>query len=361
MGLAVAAVVLWVATIIRLVVTIKRPDPTRILMVLAAVCVSMAFSVGAVAPTFDSALDWPNGAELVSHLLFAAGAYFTLLFLHAVRHGWLTRSVVIGHSILAGLVVTAMVTLFSVANVHDQSAGSAFASVYIGDGAATLYRLVFSAYFVYCLVSAARTCWRHAFAQGDQARSLSLIGIGIGAAIASVASLASTLQLAVSYLTGTPADVLGAINVIGVAAAGIVAGLGVLVPIPLDALLRWRNARRVSDQLELLWRDLTTVMPEVVLSVPSGPNPIEHAEMISTRRRIEIADALNRIHIDLHAARTIERSPNPPEALGRALREATTWRADPQHGVLAADLLSAAADDDLGQLLTLAGAYGAGR
>ena len=358
MGLAIAAGVLWVATIIRLVVTVKRPDTARITMTAAAVCVSLAFTLGAVAPTFDSIVVWPNGAELISHLLFVAGAYLTLLFLSAVRRGRLDRHVVLRHTALFVAVALAMTILFVAAGVHDESAGSRFSSVYAGDGGAVLYRIIFSSYFVYCLVAIARTCRRHAFTDGDRARSLSLIGIGVGAAVAAVASVASALQMAVTYVTGQPAPVLAAVNVVGVAAAGIIAGIGVLVPIPLDTALRWRKARRISHRLEPLWADLTDAMPEVVLAVPPGPNPIEHAEMVSTRRRIEIADALYRIHIDEPAASGIRRSPNPPEALGRTLRDSRAcWHTCDRTGVLAADLLPSA-DDDLGQLLAVAGGYG---
>lgn len=360
MGLAFAAVVLWVATIIRLVVTVKRPDPARITMTTAAVCVSSAFTLGFFAPVFDSTLDWPNGAELASHLLFACGAFFTLLFLYTVRNGRLTRSIVVRQSILFGLIALTMIGLFDLADVHDVSAGSRFASAYTGDGAAVLYRIVFSAYFVYCLVGIARTCRRHAFADGDRARTLSLIGIGVGAGLAAVASLASALQMTVSYLTGQPAPVLAAINVIGVATAGIIAGIGVLILLPLDTYLRWRNARRISNHLEPLWTDLTRAMPEIVLPVPPGPNPIEHAEMVSTRRRIEVADALFRIHLTEQAASDVRQSPNPSVALGRVLRDSSAWPADDQTGVLAADLLPSA-DDDLGQLLAVAGAYGGAR
>lgn len=360
MGLAIAAVVLWVATIIRLVVTIRRPDASRLTMAAAAVCVSLAFTLGAIAPAFDSLLGWPNGAELASHLLFTAGAYFTLLFLYAVRHGHLTSSIVVRHSILFGAVAMAMTVLFIVADVHGESAGGAFAAAYAGDTAAVLYRITFSAYFVYCLVTIARTCRRHAFTTGDRARTLSLVGIGVGAALAAIASVASALQMALSYLTGQPEPVLAAINVVGVAAAGIIAGFGVLVPIPLDTLLRWHKARRISNHLAPLWVDLTDAMPEVVLPVPPGHNPVEHAEMVSTRRRIEIADALYLIHLTEPAAADIRRSPNPPEALGRALRDSNAWHANDHTGVLAADLLPAD-DDDLGQLLAVAGAYGAAR
>ncbi len=263
------------------------------------------------------------------------------------------------HASLLGLISIAMIALFVAADVHDESAGSQFAARYAGNGLAALYRIVFSIYFVYCLLAIARTCRRHAFATGDHARSLSLIGIGIGAGIGAVASMASTLQMAFTYLTGQPASLLAVISVVGVAAAGITAGIGVLVPIPLDTFLRWRRARLISDRLGPLWAELTAVMPEIVLPVPPGSNPIEHAEMVSTRRRIEIADALYRIHITEPVASDIRRSGNPPEALGRALRDSVAWHAD-RTGVLAAELLPAA-DDDLGQLMTLAGAYGAAR
>ena len=127
------------------------------------------------------------------------------------------------------------------------------------------------------------------------------------------------------YSTGSPLLFLGSVNIVSIALAGILAGIGILAPIPVDGLLRWRRARRTCGHLHGLWAALTRAVPDVVLPMPSVRSPLDRVELTSTRRRIEIADALGRIRVDERDAAVIQRSDDPPAALGQALRDASRW------------------------------------
>ena len=94
--------------------------------------------------------------------------------------------------------------------------------------------------------------------------------------------------------------------------------------------------------------------------MPSVRSPLERVELTSTRRRIEIADALGRIRVDQRDAAVIQRSDDPPAALGQALRDTSRWAPSGSTGVIAAELLHArSTEDELLQILIVAAAYGA--
>jgi hypothetical protein len=189
----VATVVLWIAAATRIIVTIRRPDPARICMTLGAVCVASAFTLAVSANWFDAAVNWPNGAELLQHLLFAAAAYLILLFMSVLRVGTLNRRTLIRHSITFSIASLTMIVLFAIAPVHDQSSTNS-ALHYGSDLAAVLYRLGFCVYLICCLVLVARTSLRHGFTRGDWQRTVGLIGIGTGAA-AAIAATAGAIQM----------------------------------------------------------------------------------------------------------------------------------------------------------------------
>jgi len=94
---------------------------------------------------------------------------------------------------------------------------------------------------------------------------------------------------------GGPLLFLGSVNTVAIVLAGVLAGIGILASIPVDGLLRWRRARRTCGHLHGPWAALTRAVPDVVLPMPSVRSPLERVELTSTRRRIEIADALSRI------------------------------------------------------------------
>ena len=68
-------------------------------------------------------------------------------------------------------------------------------------------------------------------------------------------------------------------------------------------------------------------------------SPIARAELASTRRRIEIADALHRVRIVPEHAEAIRRCLDQSAALGRTLRNPSTWAVNGTRGVIAAELL----------------------
>lgn len=240
MAAYLATAVLWIAAATRVYATIRRPDPGRVSLTAGALCVALAFTVLATASVFDAQFDWPNGAEIVQHLLFAAAAYATLVFLLFLRRNALPRREMIMRSALALSVGVSMVALFAVAPVHDRSSTN-FAVEYGGNLSALLYRAVFDFYLVYCLIGIARICLRHAFTAGDGPRSASLFFVASGCAFAAVAAFAAGTGMLLRYSTGAPLLFLGSVNTVAIALAGILAGIGILAPIPADGLLRWRR------------------------------------------------------------------------------------------------------------------------
>ena len=227
MAAYLATAVLWIAAATRVYATIRRPDPGRVSLTAGALCVALAFTVLATASVFDAQFDWPNGAEIVQHLLFAAAAYATLVFLLFLRRNALPRREMIMQSTLALSVGVSMVALFAVAPVHDRSSTN-FAVEYGGSLSALLYRAVFDFYLVYCLIGIARMCLRHAFTAGDGPRSASLFFVASGCAFAAVAAFAAGTGMLLRYSTGAPLLFLGSVNTVAIALAGILAGIGIL-------------------------------------------------------------------------------------------------------------------------------------
>ena len=191
------------------------------------------------------------------------------------------------------------------------------------------------------------------------ATAVSLSLIGVSAVTATIAALAGLGSLIVRYRSGLEISWLANVNAAAVATAAILAAAGVLATAPVEALLRWRRARRTCAHLAGLWSGLTSVVPDVVLPVPVTRSPVSQAELVSTRRRIEIADALHRIRVNGNAAAAIRHSNNPSAALGRTLRDTSSWAVTGAGGVIAAELLRAEpADSELQQIWTVAAAYG---
>ena len=249
-----------------------------------------------------------------------------------------------------------MVALFAVAPVHERSATD-FAAAYSTNLEVLLYRVVFYLYLVFGLFSIARTCLRHGFTGGDRPRTLSLLGIGAGATAAAIAATAGGVQMLLLY-NGSGLQLLRSLNTVAIVLAGLLAGIGVLLPIPVDAFLRWRRARTTCQSLGSLWSGLTNAVPDVVLPIEPGPSPLVQVELASARRRIEIADALSRIRVNQSEAEAIQRSNNPPAALGRVLRDPSAWATSGSAGVVAADLLEVRSpENELEQILAVAGAY----
>jgi uncharacterized membrane protein len=259
-----------------------------------------------------------------------------------------------------------MTALFAAIPVTDHTAEN-FAAEYAGNLAAVAYRGIFYGYLVYCLIGIAVLCRRNAVTAAAHGRSgsdpesvataISLSAIGISAVTATVAACAGLASMIVRY-TGQNTTWLGTINTVAVAGAAILAAVGILSTSPVESFLRWRRAHRTCAHLAQLWAGLTSVVPDVVLPMPATRSPVSQAELASTRRRIEIADALHRIRINVSDAAAIRQSSDPSAALGRTLRDPSTWAVTGSGGVIAAELMHTEPDCELQQIWTVAAAYG---
>jgi hypothetical protein len=370
MAVLVGTVVLWLAAISRVVASIRRPDPARISMTVAAVCIAIAFTltVSIAGAAFDDLVGWPNAGELVQHLFFAVATYATLRFLHLLRLGAIPRRSNVLQITVCAVVCLVMIGLFTAIPQREQTATN-FTVEYADTLAAVAYRGVFYGYLVYCLVGIIVICRRNmcqataaqrgsGVSHESTATAVSLAFIAAGAAMAILASAAGLSTMVVMHLTGQEVQLLVLLNAGGIALAALFAGIGVLAPVPVESFLRWRRARLTSAHLSPLWSGLTRAVPDVVLPVPATRSPVARAELASTRQRIEIADALHRVRIRHEHAAAIRHCADPPTALGHTLRDPAAWVATGSAGVIAADLLTEPKDSDLQQILTVAAAYG---
>ena len=369
MAMYVGTLLLWLAAINRVAASIRRPDVARTSMAVSAVCIAISFSLASTVggAGFDALLNWPNGAELVQHLFFAIGTFATLRFMFLLRRGSMPRQAALLQGIVCVAVCLTMTVLFAALPTADHTAEN-FASEYADNLAAVIYRGIFYGYLVFCLAGIAILCRRNALTAVAHSRSrsdpeavataVSLSVIGISAVTATAAAVAGFASMAVRYGTGQSAVWLGAINTVAVAAAAILAAVGILATNPVEGFLRWRRANRTCAHLADLWEGLTSVVPDVVLPIPPTRSPVSQAELASTRRRIEIADALHRIRINVGVAAAIRCSNDPSAALGRALRDPSTWVVTGSGGVIAAELLQTEPDSELQQIWSVAAAYG---
>ena len=162
MALYIGTIILWLAAANRIVATIRRPDPARMNMTVAAVCIAMAFTVtwAIAGAAFDDLLNWPNGAELVQHLLFAGATFATLRFQLLLRLGALPRRSQLVQTALCVTVCLAMTALFAAIPLQNRSSPN-FAVEYADSLAAVAYRAVFYGYLVYCLIGITVICRRN--------------------------------------------------------------------------------------------------------------------------------------------------------------------------------------------------------
>jgi hypothetical protein len=366
-----ATVVLWMAALSRVVPSIRRPDPARISLTIALVFVSAGVTLhpGVLGGSFDQTFHWPYGSELMQHLFWAVGVYFTLRFLMLLRRGRITRrSERIQLAALAGCLI-AMLALFWYIPVDPQTptpVPTPFVVEFADNGFALGYRAVFELYLIYCLVALTALSLRNLARGGTDpastSTSISLAFIGAATAVGALAAAAGLTGLATHWLTGTDTAWLVAFNAVSVTLATALLGVGLLLPIPVERFMRWRQATRTCNHFDGLWSILSRAVPDVVMPVAaSAATPVVRAELRVVRRRLEIADALHRIRFAPSAAAVIRTSPNPARALGAALQDTAQWYpARGTSGPIAADLLSGAEQTGDDQIWALAAAYRSG-
>jgi len=366
-----ATVVMWMAALSRVVLSIRRPDPARISLTIALLFVAsgLALHPGVLGGTFDLALHWPYGSELVQHLLWAAAVYFTLRFHMLLRRGCIASRIERIHFIVLVACLMAMLVLFWCIPVDPQAptpVATPFVVEFAAEPAAVGYRAVFEVYLIYCLSAltalSLRNLTRRSTDPATISTSVSLAFIGAATAVGSVAAAAGLAGLAAHWLTGADTAWLVAFNTVTVALASVLLGVGLVLPIPVERFVRWRQATRTCGHFDDLWSALSGAVPDVVMPVPaSAASPVVRAELRLVRRRIEIADALHRIRFAPSAAAVIRTSPDPARALGAALQDTAQWYpARGTSGPIAADLLSGAEQTGDDQIWALAAAYRSG-
>jgi len=363
-----ATAVLWLAASARLIIALRRPDRARVSLAVAVVFIALGITLSPTVggDSFDALLRWPYGSELVQHLLFVMATFATLQFLLLLRRGELSHRWRSTQLALCTAVCLVMIALFVAAPIDAGT--DSFIVEYADELAAVTYRAVFDLYVIYCLVGIIFLCLRNISmitadqqdkvnAPAETATATSLAMIAVGTSVAIVALLVALISMLIQYSNGQAIRWLGQVNVAAVAAASVLIGVGVLAPIPVEAMLRWRRAKRATAHLDQLWSGLIDAVPAVVLPAPPTRSPVNRAEVSLTRRRIEIADALHLIRVNPRIAKTIQVSADPPTALGHALRDPGSWAVSSGGGVVAAELLPPARTGELQQLLSIASGY----
>ena len=371
--LVAATIVLWVAGLSRVVLSIRRPDPARISLTIALVFVAAGLTLHprVLGDAFDEALSWPYGSELIQHLLWAIAVYFTLRFLMMLRRGHIGRRAEVVQAVALTTCLVAMVALFLAVPINPDGPlpPTPFVVEFDNNAAALGYRAVFELYLIYCLAGLTALslrnlggCSRRGNDPASVSTAVSLAFIGAATALGAVAAAVGLAGLAAHWLTGVDTGWLVQLNTVTVALACILLGVGLVLPIPVERLTRWRQATRTCRQLNSLWSTLSRVVPDVVMPLPAMTrSPVVRAELRVVRHRIEIADALHRIRFAPTAAAVIRTSPDPARALADALQDHDQWWPAPgASGDLAADLLPTSDQTGDDQIWALAAAYRSG-
>jgi hypothetical protein len=187
-----ATVVMWMAALSRVVLSIRRPDPARISLTIALLFVAsgLALHPGVLGGTFDLALHWPYGSELVQHLLWAAAVYFTLRFHMLLRRGCIASRIERIHFIVLVACLMAMLVLFWCIPVDPQAptpVATPFVVEFAAEPAAVGYRAVFEVYLIYCLSAltalSLRNLTRRSTDPATISTSVSLAFIGAATAV----------------------------------------------------------------------------------------------------------------------------------------------------------------------------------
>lgn len=372
--LLAATIALWVAALSRIVLSIRRPDPARISLTIALVFVAAGLTLHprVLGDQFDEALDWPYGSELIQHLVWAVGVYFTLRFLMLLRRGRISRRAELVQAGALAVCLVAMTGLFLQVPINPDGPvppPTPFVVEFDVSAAALGYRAVFELYLIYCLIGltalSLRNLGRSRRGENDPASistSVSLAFIGAATALGAVAAAVGLVGLGAHWLTGTDTSWLVAVNTVTVALACTLLGIGLVLPVPVERFSRWRQATRTRRQLDALWATLSRAVPDVVMPLPAMVrSPVVRAELRLVRRRIEIADALHRIRFAPTAAAVIRTIPDPARAIAAALQDpANWWPARGASGDLAAELLPTADQTGDDQIWALAAAYRSG-
>ncbi len=349
----IAVALLWLAAAYRLYLLREGADFIKISYAAASMSIAAAFTVKAAETAVDAATG-PYISDLIEHGLVVIGGVSAQLFLLALRTGRPPRRAATARCLLAVAVLAAMTVAFSIAPVHHRVTGD-LDEVFGQLGSITVYRLVFNVYLTYVLLENIRLCRRYAARPGDAGRTVSLTLIGWGSGIALAYSTSRVVYVLADLLLHDRPTI---VRTVGSAAAIVgLCGLaiGVLAPRVVPGLDGWVNAFKGTRRLQPLWRDLTTVFPQVALAtgVPITPH---RAALRYDRRLLEVSEALAQARIPY--AEVPPADADPVSGLAHALASTRALWINSK-GISAAALLPTVSDvvDERQQTLRLADAY----
>lgn len=231
-----------------------------------------------------------NVSYLLSCLSFTLGAGSVTLYVHTLRKEQPSAAVVALLVAATAAVWLTLVLLWVAAPVHEEGFAR-FRDVPLS-AAITAFEWIFHLVFIPVMTNVAICAFglSRRTQQGDPARRVGLIMIGVGNSLDVVAHLLYLFRVSFQPLIGDPAlAVATAADLITVVAVfGICAGTTALLAVP--QLLHSLRALRLTKTLRPLWRRTLELYPEVALR--GGWRTQSRATLQAERMLIEIADAM---------------------------------------------------------------------
>lgn len=291
----------WLAACYRVWVLLSQPRTAwRASFTAAMVAAAMAMTLYRFRHDLDQAVGVWNLAGLLARVIFAVGAGFLLIYLDALRRPATSMLRVRLYLATAALASATMAAAWLVAPIHDHPLDDLLPQA--GSVSVVVYCMSFWAYLGSVLGMMAWTCLARGrtFRREDVARSISLLLIGVSAALAVVVLMLWTCSLLLLHFTARDRPRL---KVVGDAllpwpllinAAGVLSLL--TVPYVSALVMTWRR----GHLLRPLWTAMITRYPEVHLDLRVTGGPLARLQTRMERALIEIHDALRIATTDEH-------------------------------------------------------------
>ena len=350
MILDVAIGLTWLAAGYRIWVWVSRPRVFwRTSFTAAMVAAALAMSVFRFRLDIDHAVGVCNLSGLVARVILSFGAGFLLIYLDALRRPVISTLRARLYLATVALAAVPMAAAWWAAPIHDHPLDDLLPLA--GSWPVVVYCMSFWAYLGSVLGMSAWTCLakERTFRRGDITRSISLLLIGISAALAVVVLILWTCSLLLLHFTGRDRMQLKVVGDALLPWPLLINAVGVLTLLAVPYVVALMTAWRRGHLLRPLWTAMITRYPEVHLNLQLTGGPLSRAEMRMERALIEIHDALR--------IATIEEAGSPPVAsLERAVAALRRVESGDRR---VADLFERVdtRDADLRQVLALAQAF----
>jgi len=350
MILDLALVLTWIAACYRIWVLLSQPRTIwRTSFTAAMVAAALALTLYSFRVYLDQLLDVWNLSGLLARVIVGVGAGFLLIYLDALRRPATSIHRMHLYLAMSAVVAVTMTAAWIVAPVHGQPLSDLLPLA--GNVSVVVYCVTFWSYLGWVLVLMAWTCLAQGrtFRREDLARSISLLLIGVSAALAVATVLLWTSSILLRHVTGRDEPRLNAWGDALLPWPLLLNATGVLslltVPYVSAVVTTWRR----GHQLKPLWEAMITRYPEVHPDLQVTGGPLTRLQTRMERELIEIHDALR-------IATTEVDGGSPGTSLERV---ATALHQSATGDRRVADLLERVdtRDADVRQVLALARAY----